>query len=89
MPGIELESCKRRFMIDELYVVQSTWIIRRLTLIQSANCFCHNYGITCDKGSWYSITSLTVFDGWEGVWKEKTVACLEAVHLFSAKEYNR
>jgi len=70
-------------MTDELYVVHSTWIIRRLTLIQSANCFCHNYGITWDKGKWCSIaTSLTVFGGWEGVWKEMVVACLEDAYLY-------
>ena len=90
MPGIELESCKRRVMPDELYVLHSTWIIRRLTLIQSASCFCHNYDITCDKGSWYSTaTLLTVFDVWEGVWMEKVVACLEDVYLFSPKENHR
>jgi len=74
-------------MTDELCVVHSACIIRRLTLIQSANCFCHNYGIACDKGSWYSIaTLLTVFGGWEGVWKEMVVACLEDVYLFCPQE---
>ena len=49
--------------------------------------FYHNYGITCDKGSWYSIaTLLTVFGGWEGVWKEMVVACLEDVYLFCPQE---